>query len=140
MRPIEEISGNRNRSWSPIGHLHRVADNDELRKVYETCLPKLTAYWTDLGQDETSYAASKSVAQVNMRSWVSPSARSSTMPCAIFAYRVLQHTRAGRDAGAHGAIRRVSGREPSVEPLLRHAGMLVEAPLRAKAENATLVI
>ncbi|MGH8579452.1 MAG: hypothetical protein ACREVK_04755 [Gammaproteobacteria bacterium] len=44
LRPIEEINDNLNRGWSPIGHLHSVVDNEELRKVYETCLPKLTAY------------------------------------------------------------------------------------------------
>ncbi|MGH8656134.1 MAG: M3 family metallopeptidase [Gammaproteobacteria bacterium] len=63
LRPIEEINDNLNRSWSPIGHLHSVADNDELRKVYETCLPKLTAYLTEMGQNGALYAACKSVAQ-----------------------------------------------------------------------------
>lgn len=74
---MEEINDNLNRSWSPIGHLHSVVDNDELRKVYETCLPKLTAYMTEMGQNEVLYAAYKSVAQgTEYAQLVSPSARS----------------------------------------------------------------
>ena len=39
-----------NRAWSPVNHLHSVADNDALRESYNACLPLLTEYGSELGQ------------------------------------------------------------------------------------------
>ncbi|MCG8378168.1 MAG: oligopeptidase A, partial [Proteobacteria bacterium] len=36
---MEDMDDQLNRAWSPASHLHSVADNDELRKVYKACLP-----------------------------------------------------------------------------------------------------
>lgn len=43
--------------WSPISHLHSVADAPALREAYKRCLPKITAYWTELGQNRALYEA-----------------------------------------------------------------------------------
>jgi oligopeptidase A len=60
--PLEAIQERLNQTWSPVRHLHGVADSDELRKAYAACLPKLSDYATDLGQHEGLYQAYKSVA------------------------------------------------------------------------------
>ena len=39
------------RTWSPVGHLNGVANGDELRAAYNTCLPLLTAYHTEIAQN-----------------------------------------------------------------------------------------
>ena len=57
IKPLEDCEDVLNRAWSPIGHLHSVADNDELRGAFNTCLPKLSEYSTELGQNETLYKA-----------------------------------------------------------------------------------
>jgi oligopeptidase A len=49
--PLEELAHRLSRVWSPIGHLHGVADSPEMRKAYNDCLPLITAYSTDLGQN-----------------------------------------------------------------------------------------
>lgn len=41
--------------WSPISHLHAVRQSPTLRAAYHACLPKLTAYHTELEQNETLY-------------------------------------------------------------------------------------
>jgi oligopeptidase A len=61
--PMEVLSERFSRSWSPVQHLHSVADNDELRAVYNDCLPKIAAYSADLGQNEALYQAYRSVAE-----------------------------------------------------------------------------
>ena len=43
--------------WSPVSHLNSVQNTDALRELYKRCLPKLSAYWTELGQNETLHAA-----------------------------------------------------------------------------------
>lgn len=37
--------------WSPLQHLHSVANNKQLRTLYSECLPLLTEYATELGQN-----------------------------------------------------------------------------------------
>jgi oligopeptidase A len=45
--------------------LHSVADNDQLRDAYTKSLSLLTDYYTQLGQDESLYAAYKTIADSN---------------------------------------------------------------------------
>jgi oligopeptidase A len=59
--PLEEMHHHLGRYWSPIGHLNAVLNNDELRAAYNACLPVLTAWYTDLGQNERLYRAYQAV-------------------------------------------------------------------------------
>ena len=59
---LEELDDRLNRAWSPASHLHSVADNEELREAYNACLPKLSEYGTELGQNKDLYNAYKSIA------------------------------------------------------------------------------
>ena len=61
LQPMEELDDRLNRAWSPASHLHSVADNDELRQAYNACLPKLSDYATEMGQNKDLYLAYKSV-------------------------------------------------------------------------------
>ena len=51
VEPLEEMEDARSRTWSPIGHLNAVMNNDGLRAAYNACLPKLSAYSTEIGQN-----------------------------------------------------------------------------------------
>ncbi len=62
-RPLEEKDDQLKRAWSPVSHLHSVADNDALRKAYNACLPKLTDHATELGQNEELFRAVGHLAQ-----------------------------------------------------------------------------
>ncbi len=57
IKPLEDRTDVLNRTWSPVQHLHSVADNEELRAAYNACLPKLTDYSTELGLHEGLYHA-----------------------------------------------------------------------------------
>jgi len=59
--PLEAMQHRLNRTWSPVGHLNAVMNNDELRAAYNACLPLLSAWHTDLGQNERLYAAYETV-------------------------------------------------------------------------------
>ena len=58
---IEDIEDSLARAWSPINHLHSVADNKELRAAYNACLPKLSDYSTEMGQNKNLYRAYQAV-------------------------------------------------------------------------------
>ena len=49
--PLEDANERIGRAWGQVAHLHAVMDNPELREVYNANLPKLTKYWTELGQN-----------------------------------------------------------------------------------------
>ena len=49
--PVEELSYRLSRVFSPLGHLNAVANSAELREAYNECVPLLTAYSTELGQN-----------------------------------------------------------------------------------------
>jgi oligopeptidase A len=49
--PVEELSYRLSRVWSPIGHLNAVANSAEMREAYNACVPLLTAYSSELGQN-----------------------------------------------------------------------------------------
>lgn len=60
--PLEELGDRLNRVWSPVKHLHSVADGEALRAAYSACLPKLSDYATELGQHSALFNAYASVA------------------------------------------------------------------------------
>ena len=49
--PVEELSYTLSRVWSPIGHLNAVANSADMREAYNECVPLLTAYSSELGQN-----------------------------------------------------------------------------------------
>ena len=51
VEPIEEAEDKLNKAWSPVSHLNSVVNSDELREAYNACLPKLSAYSTEMGQN-----------------------------------------------------------------------------------------
>ena len=59
--PLERMHHRLARAWSPAGHLNGVMNSDELRAAYNACLPLLTAYHTELGQNADLCAAYQAV-------------------------------------------------------------------------------
>ena len=55
--PLEEAHHRLGRVWSPIGHLNGVANTAEMRAAYNECIPLLTAYSAELGQNARLSAA-----------------------------------------------------------------------------------
>ncbi len=60
--PLEEMEDRLNKCWSPVRHLHSVADDEQLRKAYNICLPLLTDYSTDMMQNHDLYLAYEQIA------------------------------------------------------------------------------
>ncbi len=62
IEPLEEMDDTLSRTWSPVGHLNSVLNSDELRAAYNACLPKLSDYGTEVGQNEDLFRAYQAVA------------------------------------------------------------------------------
>src|SRR2546421_8890127 len=50
--PLEDANERIGRAWGQVSHLHAVLDSPELREAYNANLPKITQYWTELGQNQ----------------------------------------------------------------------------------------
>lgn len=61
--PLENIHDRLNKAWSPVSHMNAVINSDELREAYNKCLPLLSDYWTDIGQNTELYDGYRSIAE-----------------------------------------------------------------------------
>jgi oligopeptidase A len=53
--PLEDANERLGRAWGQVSHLHAVLDSPELREAYNAALPKVTQYWTELGQNQALF-------------------------------------------------------------------------------------
>ena len=60
--PIEQLNDQLSNFWSPVSHLNAVCNTDELRLAYNEAQPKLSAYYTKIGQNHALYSAYKQLA------------------------------------------------------------------------------
>jgi oligopeptidase A len=56
VEPLEEATERLSRAWGQVSHLHAVLDSPALRAAYNENLPKLTQFWTGLGQNAALFA------------------------------------------------------------------------------------
>ena len=57
MIPLDQMENRLSRVWSPVSHLNSVSNSEALRQAHDACLPKLSAYSTEVAQDEDLYRA-----------------------------------------------------------------------------------
>ena len=62
VEPLEEATDRLGRAWSAVAHMNAVVDTPELRAQYNANLPRITAFWTELSQNEVLYSRFKALA------------------------------------------------------------------------------
>ena len=73
--PLELATEQLGRAWGMVGHLNGVADTPELRAVFNENLPRVTEFWTSLGQNEALFAKYKALSQSAEFAQMSPPRR-----------------------------------------------------------------
>lgn len=63
IRPLEDMDDRLDKAWAPVRHLNAVVNNEPLRQAYNACLPKLSEYATELGQNQVLYEAHRALAE-----------------------------------------------------------------------------
>jgi len=61
-QPLIDANERLGRAWGIVGHLNAVVNTPELREAYNANLPKVTQYYTELGQNEALFARFKALA------------------------------------------------------------------------------
>jgi oligopeptidase A len=62
IEPIENAEDRLNKAWSPVSNMNSVVNTDELRLAYNACLPKLSEYSTEMGQNVRLFNAYQFIA------------------------------------------------------------------------------
>ncbi len=57
IKPLELINDHLEKAWSPVRHLNSVKSSPELRDAYNSCLPLLSDYATEISQNRQLYEA-----------------------------------------------------------------------------------
>ena len=60
--PMETWDDELSQAWSPVSHMNSVVSSDERRDAYNACLPLLSAYSTEMGQNQDLYNAYQKLA------------------------------------------------------------------------------
>lgn len=63
IEPIENAEDKLHKAWSPVSHMNSVVNSDSLRDAYNACLPKLSEYSTEMGQNKALFEAYQQIAQ-----------------------------------------------------------------------------
>ncbi len=63
VEPLEDMMDRLSAVWSPVSHMNSVVNSDALRDAYNACLEKLSAYYTELGQNEALFKAYEYIAE-----------------------------------------------------------------------------
>jgi oligopeptidase A len=61
--PLQEAHRALSRAWSCVGNLNAVMNSPEIRAAHQEQLPKITAYFTEVAQNEALYAKYKAIRQ-----------------------------------------------------------------------------
>jgi len=61
VEPLENATEKLGRAWGIVGHLNAVVDTPELRASYNENQPKITEFWTDVGQNLALFEKYKSL-------------------------------------------------------------------------------
>src|SRR5262249_35034031 len=85
--PLDDANERIGRAWGQVAHLHAVMDSPPLREAYNANLPKLSQYWTELGQNEALFAKYKQLLASPQFSNLSP-ARKKIVENAIRDFRL----------------------------------------------------
>lgn len=63
IEPLELLDDRLSKAWSPVRHLNSVKSSDELRDVYNDCLPLLSQYHTEIGQNRRLFESYLQIAK-----------------------------------------------------------------------------
>ncbi|HTN32347.1 MAG TPA: M3 family metallopeptidase, partial [Pseudomonas sp.] len=63
VQALDELGARLGQAWSPVSHLNAVCNSPALRDAYQACLPKLSEYYTELGQNRALFEAYSALAQ-----------------------------------------------------------------------------
>ena len=102
--PLDDSTERLARAWGVVSHLNAVVDTPELREAYNQTLPAITAFWTELAQNEALYARYKAIAALpDYTRW--PAARRRVIANELRDFRLGGAELSGQDKARFKSVR-----------------------------------
>ena len=70
--PLDEASERLGYAWGIVSHLNGVADSPELREAYNAMLPKVSQFWSEVGQNRALFERYKAADASERADWTPP--------------------------------------------------------------------
>ena len=99
-QPLEDANERLGRAWGQVGHLNAVMNSPELREVYNANLPKITQYYTELGQHQGLFEKFKAASRRRRISRALDRAQRKIVENELRDFRLRRRRTAGRQEGA----------------------------------------
>jgi oligopeptidase A len=87
IKPLSLMNDRLEKAWSPVRHLNSVKSSPELRDAYNSCLPLLSEYATEVRQNRALYAGYRSIAESDDFAGFTPAQRK-TITDALLHFRL----------------------------------------------------
>jgi len=97
IKPLSLMNDRLEKAWSPVRHLNSVKSNPELRDAYNSCLPLLSEYSTEVSQNHDLYQGYRSIADSEAFATFSP-AQQKAVTDALLHFRLGGVELDGKDA------------------------------------------
>ena len=75
VQPLIDANERLGRAWGQVGHLNAVVNSPALRDAYNAALPKVTQYWTELGQNQALFERYRAYSQLPEFATLAPARR-----------------------------------------------------------------
>jgi oligopeptidase A len=121
VEPLDDSMERLSRAWGNVSYLNAVVDTPELREQYNSNLPRLTSFWTELSQNESLYARYKELAaRPDFASWSAGRRR-------VIEIELRDFRLGGAELPAHAKARLKQVRERAAQLTTRFAENVLDA-------------
>lgn len=73
--PLDDATERLSRAWGQVGHLQAVVNTPELREAYNSNLPKISQFWSELGQNQALFKQYQALADSAEYATLTPTRR-----------------------------------------------------------------
>jgi oligopeptidase A len=134
IKPLSLLNDHLDKTWSPVRHLNSVKSSPELRDAYNSCLPLLSEYSTEISQNRDLYRGYRSIADSAEFAGFDP-ARQKAVTDALLHFRLGGVELDGKDAARYQQLQKdLSELQSSFENNLLDATQAWQYLTKDKAE------
>ena len=105
IKPLSLMNDRLEKAWSPVRHLNSVKSNPELRDAYNSCLPLLSEYSTEVSQNHDLYQGYRCIADSEAFATFSP-AQQKAVTDALLHFRLGGVELDGKDAARYQQLQK----------------------------------
>lgn len=105
IQPLELLDDRLSKAWSPVRHLNSVKSSEKLREAYNFCLPLISEYTTEMGQNKKLFNAYQQIEKNYVYNNLSP-AQQKTLKDSLLYFKLGGVDLSGKDKEKYQGIQK----------------------------------